>query len=219
MTVDVVRPAPPAVPCRDATAEEIPGEAAKAATRARNNGFSVRVTYARAESSRVGPHRGRCHCGAVVRLYQETGMVFPHDVPMPTEKISCTGSTLNEFGACAECGGKARLLKTGGLNKHYVKPVKTRCSNDERPDEVIPGEPLAGTHSIAVRVKGLGVGTWTNDKFSGAWMRCSVKIRMYTDEEGQEKAALDFTIDPDGPCWGPVSSSDFQSACATRRPK
>lgn len=191
-------PPPPLVPCRDATAADgAPDEAVRAATRAEGGGWPVRVTYAQGGEWIIGGDKGKCICGAVVRLYVDTGFMFKHSPPTSAEKVACTGGYRTAEGLCSRCQQRTTLLKKGGMGKHYLKPATVLCEHVEAPHENLGKEKFEPDASIAVRVEGLGFGLWV--KHLGEW-------------------GFDLAYLRDRDAWRKVAADEFQAACASTSP-
>lgn len=156
-------PSEPRVRCRDVSPDdEIPESAAQIATLAGNAGYDVRTTFAMGGTSIPRRSKGLCWCGALVQLYVETGFMREH--PLAGGKVACPGQALNDLDVCESCGQKAKALKNGGLGKHYLKQ---KCPQVEQPKEVVKIPDADPDSCVAVRVKGIGVGSWI--KSYGKW--------------------------------------------------
>lgn len=190
-------PSPPLVRCRDATAAETPDEARRAADNAHAAGWTVRVTYGQGGTWILGSRKGKCYCGTVVRLYKETGFMMAHRPPPPTQKIACAGGYRNFDGNCSACGQSVRLLKNGGLGKHYLKFRLDPCTHVEGPKEDLGVEKFEPDASTAVRIARLGWGLWV--RHLGEW-------------------AFDIAYLCDRDVWRKVGATEFQAACKTTPP-
>lgn len=182
-------PAPaPSVMCREVTDEPIPDAASKAAERARAAGYDVRVTYACGPPRGVGPTKGRCVCGALVRIYKEAQTMFPHVVPDSEVKEPCPSTEMvwQGGGTCKKCGKVVKALKKGGISKHYIITPARQCEHSyQSPHELVPGEEVKGIESFAVRVDGVGTGVWMDGDFEFATLRSGTHWRMVGADEFQ----------------------------------
>jgi hypothetical protein len=176
----------PLVRCRDAYVSEVCDEAARAARAARAAGFTVRVTYAQGGTWRKGTARGTCGvCKITRRVIQETGLLSKHNV---STSVACDGTGL-VGDLCISCGKKAKVLKKGGLGKHYVTTLTPCLGTDEMPVKTFPAAKVEPVKSIVVRVKNHAVGCWVEGAFTEAYV---VKNRR----------------------WTKVGSVEFKRACA-----
>lgn len=172
-------PAPPQVPCRDATAEETPDTAATAAANARASGWDVRVTYSRGGVDRWGGARGECACGATPLLLVGDGSMRNHNIP----QTKCAG-TVVQFGRCTTCGVEVKTKKDGTSVSHKV-PNRPCAHGGEVPEKTIPGPPMPPKEAVVVRVRGVGAGVWIDRGFAFAFVHDGTRWRPVGADEFQ----------------------------------
>lgn len=198
---------PPLVPCRDATAEEIPPEAQRAADAIAARGLPVRVTFAQAGTWRRWKDRGECvTCGATPMVMAEdkrdleaaggAAVLQKHNRPRAPK---CPGGGTAWQGGrllCAACGQPPRKVnKSGTVPPHDVPLV---ACPDQRAARMIPGDPRPPVTSIAVRaLPHVGVAVWMTEP----------------DGKGGYAGTFDLAYVVHGKYLVKSSAAEFQAAC------